>query len=98
VTFVVSPRLDQRVGLELTVASEAFQYTGGFKFRPALQIAAHSPAGHLIGASSVRAIPGGRGHASQPDRGAGWPALGPLKTAIVQDQRCMTTWVVRKGA
>lgn len=24
--------------------------------------------------------------------------LDPLKTTIVQDQRCMTTWVVRKGA
>jgi hypothetical protein len=23
--------------------------------------------------------------------------LDPLKTTIVQDQRCMTTWVVRKG-
>ena len=24
--------------------------------------------------------------------------LDPLKTTIVQNQRCMTTWVVRKGA
>lgn len=23
--------------------------------------------------------------------------LDPLKTTIVQDQRCMTTWVLRKG-
>jgi hypothetical protein len=22
----------------------------------------------------------------------------PLKTTVVQDQRCMTTWVLRKGA
>jgi hypothetical protein len=24
--------------------------------------------------------------------------LDPLKTTIVQDQRCMTTWVLRKNA
>jgi len=28
----------------------------------------------------------------------GGELLDPLKTTIVQDQRCMTTWVVRKGA
>jgi SAM-dependent methyltransferase len=27
----------------------------------------------------------------------GGTLLDPLKTTIVQDQRCMTTWVVRKG-
>jgi hypothetical protein len=24
--------------------------------------------------------------------------MDPLKTTVVQDQRCMTTWVVRKNA
>ena len=28
----------------------------------------------------------------------GGALLDPLKTTLVQDQRCMTTWVVRKGA
>lgn len=31
-------------------------------------------------------------------RDLGGRLLDPLKTSIVQDQRCMTTWVVRKGA
>jgi tellurite methyltransferase len=31
-------------------------------------------------------------------RTLGGTLLDPLKTTIVQDQRCMTTWVVRKGA
>jgi tellurite methyltransferase len=31
-------------------------------------------------------------------RDLGGRLLDPLKTTIVQDQRCMTTWVVRKGA
>lgn len=30
-------------------------------------------------------------------RGLGGALLDPLKTTIVQDQRCMTTWVVRKS-
>ena len=28
----------------------------------------------------------------------GGKLIDPLKTTIVQDQRCMTTWVLRKGA
>jgi SAM-dependent methyltransferase len=28
----------------------------------------------------------------------GGQLLDPLKTTVVQDQRCMTTWVMRKGA
>ena len=31
-------------------------------------------------------------------RRLGGTFLDPLKTTIVQNQRCMTTWVVRKGA
>ena len=31
-------------------------------------------------------------------RTLGGTLLDPLKTTIVQNQRCMTTWVVRKGA
>jgi tellurite methyltransferase len=30
-------------------------------------------------------------------RRLGGALLDPLKTTIVQDQRCMTTWVMRKG-
>jgi hypothetical protein len=28
----------------------------------------------------------------------GGQLMDPLKTTVVQNQRCMTTWVVRKGA
>jgi tellurite methyltransferase len=31
-------------------------------------------------------------------RELGGALIDPLKTTVVQDQRCMTTWVVRKGA
>ena len=31
-------------------------------------------------------------------RRLGGTLLDPLKTTVVQDQRCMTTWVVRKQA
>jgi hypothetical protein len=31
-------------------------------------------------------------------RQLGGQLLDPLKTTVVQDQRCMTTWVVRKSA
>ena len=30
-------------------------------------------------------------------RKLGGTLLDPLKTTVVQDQRCMTTWVMRKG-
>jgi hypothetical protein len=30
-------------------------------------------------------------------RNLGGGLIDPLKTTVVQDQRCMTTWVVRKG-
>jgi threonine dehydratase len=39
-------------GLDITLASEAFQYTGSFKFRGALLTARHAAAPHLIAASS----------------------------------------------
>jgi threonine dehydratase len=51
-TFVTSPRLSSLLGVDLTLASEAFQYTGSFKFRGALRTAQQSPAPHLIAASS----------------------------------------------
>ena len=35
---------------------------------------------------------------TQLTRDLGGELLDPLKTTIVQNQRCMTTWVVRKGA
>jgi tellurite methyltransferase len=33
----------------------------------------------------------------QLTRGLGGELLDPIKTSVVQDQRCMTTWVVRKN-
>ena len=30
-------------------------------------------------------------------RNLGGDLVDPLKTTVVQDQRCMTTWVMRKG-
>ena len=51
-TIVESPRLNQRVGAEITIASETFQWTGSFKFRAAYNVALNVPNEHLIAASS----------------------------------------------
>lgn len=47
-----SPTLSERLGCELTIASEAFQYTGSFKFRAAYNLLASIPHSHVIAASS----------------------------------------------
>ncbi|HLG76516.1 MAG TPA: pyridoxal-phosphate dependent enzyme, partial [Ktedonobacteraceae bacterium] len=47
-----SPTLSDRLGCELTIASEAFQYTGSFKFRAAYNLLASIPQSHVIAASS----------------------------------------------
>ena len=52
-TTVVDPlRLRKHLGLEITLASETFQYTGSFKFRAAYNVASHVPNDHIICASS----------------------------------------------
>ena len=43
------------------------------------------------------ALPRRRGDAAGITRSLGGGLLDPLKTTVVQDQRCMTTWVVRKS-
>jgi len=51
-TIVESPRLSARVGADLILASETFQYTGSFKFRAAYNVASNVPHEHIITASS----------------------------------------------
>ncbi|MDQ6911417.1 MAG: pyridoxal-phosphate dependent enzyme [Verrucomicrobiota bacterium] len=51
-TILRSPRLSQRLGTEVTVASETFQLTGSFKFRAAYNVALNVPNEHIICASS----------------------------------------------
>ncbi len=51
-TFIEAPRLAQRLGIELTLASEAYQHTGSFKFRAAYNVAAQVEQEKLITASS----------------------------------------------
>lgn len=51
-TIIESSRLNQRLGAEITIASETFQWTGSFKFRAAYNVALNVPNEHLIAASS----------------------------------------------
>lgn len=51
-TFIHAPRLSERLGAEILLASETFQLTGSFKIRAAYHLAAHAPAGPMIAASS----------------------------------------------
>lgn len=51
-TIIESPRLSRRLGVDLVLASETFQYTGSFKFRAAFNVAANVPHAHVITASS----------------------------------------------
>jgi len=51
-TFVEAPRLGRQLGVELTIASEAFQHTGSFKFRAAYHLASQVCQRHIITASS----------------------------------------------
>jgi threonine dehydratase len=52
VTIVEAQRLSKRLDIELTLASEAFQHTGSFKFRAAYNVASNIPHQHIIAASS----------------------------------------------
>src|SRR5690242_20447605 len=51
-TVIDSPRLRERIGVDLFLASETFQQTGSFKFRAAYNVASKRPEDHLIAASS----------------------------------------------
>jgi threonine dehydratase len=51
-TIIDSPRLSDRLGATLVLASETLQYTGSFKFRAAYNVASHVAHAHIITASS----------------------------------------------
>jgi len=51
-TIIEAPRLSKRLGAQVVIASETFQWTGSFKFRAAYNVAANVPNEHIIGASS----------------------------------------------
>lgn len=51
-TIIAAPRLSKRLGIDVVIASEAFQHTGSFKFRGAYNVASHVPEDLLITASS----------------------------------------------
>ncbi|HEY1953629.1 MAG TPA: pyridoxal-phosphate dependent enzyme [Gemmatimonadaceae bacterium] len=51
-TIIESPRLSKKVGADLILASETFQYTGSFKFRAAYNVALNVRQAHIITASS----------------------------------------------
>ena len=51
-TIVESPRLSDKLGVDLVVASETLQYTGSFKFRAAYNVASNVKNSHIITASS----------------------------------------------
>jgi threonine dehydratase len=51
-TIVDAPRLSRKLGVDIVLASETFQYTGSFKFRAAYNVASHVKEDHVITASS----------------------------------------------
>ena len=51
-TFLEPQKLRDQLGLDLTIASEAFQHTGSFKFRAAYNLALNVPNNSLLTASS----------------------------------------------
>jgi threonine dehydratase len=51
-TFIESAKLRDRLGLDLTIATETFQHTGSFKFRAAYNLALNVPNGEILTASS----------------------------------------------
>ncbi len=51
-TVVQAPRLSERLGADVVLASETFQWTGSFKFRAALNVARSVPHPAVITASS----------------------------------------------
>lgn len=51
-TFIESAKLRDRLGLDITIASETFQHTGSFKFRAAYNVALNVEQDELLTASS----------------------------------------------
>ena len=51
-TFIESSKLRDHLGLDITIASEAFQHTGSFKFRAGYNLALNVPNEQLLTASS----------------------------------------------
>lgn len=51
-TFIESSKLRDRLGLELTIATETFQHTGSFKFRAGYNLALNVPNDEILTASS----------------------------------------------
>lgn len=51
-TIIDAPRLSKKLGVDLVIASETFQYAGSFKFRAAYNVASHVKHAHIITASS----------------------------------------------
>ena len=51
-TIIEGGRLSDRLGVQLTLASETFQHTGSFKFRAAYHLASNVPQQQIIAASS----------------------------------------------
>lgn len=51
-TFIKSSKLNDHIGIDITIASETFQHTGSFKFRAAYNVALNVPNDELIGVSS----------------------------------------------
>lgn len=51
-TFIEPQKLRDRLGIEVTIASETFQHTGSFKFRAAYNLALNVPNDELLTASS----------------------------------------------
>jgi len=51
-TIIEAPRLGERLGVNLVIATETFQRTGSFKFRATSHLASHVPNPLIIAASS----------------------------------------------
>jgi threonine dehydratase len=51
-TFIVSQKLRERLGLDITIATETFQHTGSFKFRAGYNLALNVSNDEIITASS----------------------------------------------
>ena len=51
-TFIEAQKLRDRLGLDITIASETFQHTGSFKFRAAYNLALNVPNDEILTASS----------------------------------------------
>jgi threonine dehydratase len=51
-TLIESTKLQDRLGIDITIASETFQHTGSFKFRAAYNVALNVPNEEIIGVSS----------------------------------------------